>query len=478
MIALFSIVSVYLIGMIVLRLISREWSLSETLGFGFPVGMGCVTVWMFLMDVLGISLIRGTVLSGTFLLVAFLYFLLYYFKKDQDIFAPIKRYVRKGEISRLLHKQNAGVLFLSGVLIYLIYLVTVKALYWPAIHYDTIAGYDFLARAIAHEGTLHNSLFDPAHRLVSYRSIYPPLFPLSFAYAYICGEMSVKIIPILYYVSIAFSFYGLLRRYVNPLSSMLMVLILLATPEFAAQSTFLMTNMPQTIYTLIGVIGFICWFNHKGERYFALSIITLTLGVWGRTEGVVFFIPCCFALAYRLIRECRERSLFSRENVKRCLWFGIPSCVAYGTWEIYLKYVLKASDLQQPFKLGIIELKGKFDFMMRIVEEISFSSQLYGWVIYLGITAFVLNLIYLMYKREWLFFNGITLSLIVAAWCIYLWVYYQIDVPSLAIFEGYISYGYKRGLFNFLPLLLFYFATSKVVQNFSNMLYMEYPQKK
>ena len=115
---------------------------------------------------------------------------------------------------------------------------------------------------------------------------------------------------------------------------------------------------------------------------------------------------------------------------------------------------------------------------MRIVEEISFSSQLYGWVIYLGITAFVLNLIYLMYKREWLFFNGITLSLIVAAWCIYLWVYYQIDVPSLDIFEGYISYGYKRGLFNFLPLLLFYFATSKVVQNFSNMLYMEYPQKK
>lgn len=132
MIALFSIVSVYLIGMIVLRLISREWSLSETLGFGFPVGMGCVTVWMFLMDVLGISLIRGTVLSGTFLLVAFLYFLLYYFKKDQDIFAPIKRYVRKGEISRLLHKQNAGVLFLSGVLIIFVYLVTVKALYWPA----------------------------------------------------------------------------------------------------------------------------------------------------------------------------------------------------------------------------------------------------------------------------------------------------------------------------------------------------------
>lgn len=478
MTGLFSIVLVYLIGMIILRFISREWSLSETLGFSFPIGMGCVTILMFLTDILGISLTRIPVLLGTFLLMVILYFLLYYCRKDQDIFASIKRYACKGEINRLLRKQNAGVLFLSGILIYLIYLVTMKALYWPAIHYDTIAGYDFLARAIAHEGTLHNSLFDPAHRLVSYRSIYPPLFPLSFAYAYVCGGISAKIISILYYVSIAFSFYGLLRHYVNPLSAMLMVLVLLATPEFAAQSTFLMTNMPQTIYTLIGMIGFICWFNRKGERYFALSIITLTLGVWGRTEGVVFFVPCCFALAYRLIGECRGRSLFSWENIKKCLWFGIPSCIAYGTWEIYLKYVLKASDLQQPFKLGIIELKGKFDFMMRIVEEISFSSQLYGWVIYLGIAAFVLNLIYAIYKRKWSFFNGITLFLIVAAWCIYLLVYYQIDVPSLDIFEGYISYGYKRGLFNFLPLLLFYFATSGVVQNLSNMLYMEYPQKK
>ena len=467
---------VYLLGICLLRLLDNRWSLAEWLGFSFPIGMGTITLLMFLVDLLGIRLTGTTVLVLTILPIALLYAFMAIRRRDINLFSFLLPYLRRSTWIFLLRRQNLGVLFLLGLVVYVIYLVALKTLYWPPFHYDTVAGYDFLARAVAHEGTLHNALFDPAHRLASYRTLYPPLFPLSFAYFYLLG-CSAKVVSLLFYLSLAFSFYGLLRRYTNPFLSMFAVLLLLTVPEFAAQSTFLMTNMPQAVYTLIGVLAFISWFRGKGRSFLPLSIIALTLGVWGRTEGVVFFVPCCFALAWRLWTERRQRPLFSWRNIRLCLLFGLPSCIVYVVWELYLKHVLLVADMQQPFKIGLITLEGKFDYMMQLVTEVTASTQLYGIVFLLGLVVLVLNLLNALYRRSLALLNPVPLVLMLAAWCLYLLVYYQIDVPTLAEFDGYISNGYKRGLFNFLPLVLFYVATSDVMQRLSTLFYIEYPKK-
>ena len=179
----------------------------------------------------------------------------------------------------------------------------------------------------------------------------------------------------------------------------------------------------------------------------------------------------------KLWTERRQRPLFSWRNIRLCLLFGLPSCIVYVVWELYLKHVLLVADMQQPFKIGLITLEGKFDYMMQLVTEVTASTQLYGIVFLLGLVVLVLNVLNALYRRSLALFNPVPLVLMLAAWCLYLLVYYQIDVPTLAEFDGYISNGYKRGLFNFLPLVLFYVATSDVMQRLSALFYIEYPKK-
>lgn len=467
-----SIVFIYLIGLALLKSVNSKLSVAESIGFSFPIGIGIITFCMFLLNLSGILLTSGILLICNSVLVIALFCYLGV-RKKMNIFYFVRDYYRNNTFKSFIAKQNIGTLLIILAIGYLTYLVGVKTLFWPAIHYDTIAGYDFLAKAITREGTINNSLFNPEYNLISYRSIYPPLFPYSFAYCYITG-VSAKCIPLLFYISISFSFYGLLRKYVNPFLSSLGVLVLISVPEFAAQSTFLMTNMPQTAYTLIGVISFICWFQNKGDFYINVSILALTLGVWGRTEGVVFFLPCFFAILYRVWQNRKQIPLFKWTNLTLCFKFGAPPTFVYIVWELYLKYSLKAAELKQPFKLGVIDLDGKFDFMIKTVKEISFNTQLYGVVIYVFFIILLINIGLSVYKRKLQYISPLTLIIIIATWCIYLAVYYQIDIHSIEVFSGYINNGYKRGLFNFLPLLLFYCFTSTSIQKTIGLLYCQY----
>ncbi len=53
----------YLLGLSVLLLISRKYSLAELISFSFLIGMGLETVFLFLLDVVGIKYSQGVLLG-------------------------------------------------------------------------------------------------------------------------------------------------------------------------------------------------------------------------------------------------------------------------------------------------------------------------------------------------------------------------------------------------------------------------------
>jgi len=367
--------------------------------------------------------------------------------------------------------KNIQIAWIIGlaVVLYVLYAITAKSLYWPTIHYDSIAGYDFLAKAIAHEGTINNSLFDTTNKICSYRTLYPPLFPINFAYAYIMGFELPKIITALYLISLAIIYYAYSRKFVNPVANIFFLALLLITPEMLAQSAMLMTNVPQAAYTLGAVGAFFIWNKTKEKRYFVLSIVCATLGVWGRSEGIIFGGTLGIILLIYIFENRKSTSTFNINNIKKILYFAFPLILIYAIWEVFLK-VNHLDQVKQPFSIIPFYDAEKIKYLLTLTRKITFETSYYGYIINLFFIVFGLSIILQITKKEWDRESNLLITYIFVSIFFYLFVYYQIKVPLKTI-TGYITNGYKRGIFNIIPILALYISNTVWVRRFFNRLY-------
>ena len=57
------IIFCYLLGLAVLLIISRKYSLAELIGYSFLIGMGIETFFMFFLDIAGIKFSQGVLIG-------------------------------------------------------------------------------------------------------------------------------------------------------------------------------------------------------------------------------------------------------------------------------------------------------------------------------------------------------------------------------------------------------------------------------
>ena len=462
-----SVLIPFLAGVMCMLLVSRKFSLAEISGMSFPLGIAAVTLVLFLFDNLfGVGLkFQTTLLISTLLLVILIGF---YVRRSRGL-GKILHIDRKAIIAKLRDINPVFWVFLVTI-IYFFYAIAAKALYWPTFHYDSLTAYDFLGKVIANEGSFKNSIFTETPRYISYRTTYTPLFPVAMAYFQILGLETAKIIQPLFLFSILTSLYGLLRRVATPTASIFGVLLLATVPEFMAQSALQMTNMPTTFFIGTGVIAIYLWYLDKDTHYYWLACLLLFCGSWGRLEVIVFIVGIGTLVLYRMFLMKKELVLFSKNNILMSALLGLPSLVLYFLWDRFLKYSLNnANEFSQPIKLGVIELEGKFSYMMNLVMKNTLNTQLYGLVIYMFIAISVLTLAYPLLagkKTRSDIIMPILLSILLT-WGLYILVYYQIDVKGgLNGVDTYINHGYKRGLFGFLPLMVFGIICSPLSNRF------------
>jgi len=141
--------------------------------------------------------------------------------------------------------------------IYIIFLVLViafvgmsiiKAVYWPAVSYDSVAGYDLYGKLIA-EGVNPYKL-ESIQEGVGNRGKIPPLIPTGLALFKIVGLNSQLLMSLILLTTCLLLYFNIK----NKTHAIIAVFLTVVTPEFIAFSSIVNTNTAVALFVLGGVI--------------------------------------------------------------------------------------------------------------------------------------------------------------------------------------------------------------------------------
>lgn len=442
------LVVLFVAGFSCLNLISTRFSWLEKLAFSFPLAYGFVTLMMFVYGMLGIKLTLGALYVPQLLMIA-ASAVVVYLRNDRKLSIDLKAFEPLRGFS--FFSINLPWIFTTIVLGYVVYVCLAKALFWPTIAFDSIAGYDFVAKQMAAEGTIKTSMFSEDNPYFSIRSGYPLFVPGSFAYTYMMGFATSKMATAVFILSIVLSFYALLRKYVNHTAAAIFTLLFVSTPEYIAMSALSLTNVPQSLLVISGVIPLFIWMDKQDKKYFYLALIMLALNVWARSDGINFLAGCGVAMLLYAWKHKKwlELGLFSAITI-----------IPFITWQIYLVEVFQIQNSGVFIKTLFWDGE-KLDRLMTLMWGVMKSTQYYGIAPYLIVIGILANALYITKK------NYMLLISIMASLMIYIWMYYQMDNLGEDFrfsLKAMITSSYKRGMFSFIALFYFYVAISPMSQ--------------
>ncbi|MDR0566842.1 MAG: hypothetical protein LBG47_07400 [Prevotellaceae bacterium] len=434
----FGLSTTVLLGICVALSISQRLKLPEVVGLAFPVGIGLQTFLMILLDVLNIRITATSVLTGSWLAIAAA---ATFFYLRRDLLRGWWRYAGR------LTRPKISWLWLLSLLATGVVLVMIfdKTMFFPTFDTDSVRGFNLVGKVVAHEGTLKNcSLFtDPNHWEMhgpgSYMT-YTPLLQLAYAYVYMLGAATSKIVSALLYVSLAVAFYGVTSRFATHTLTALATFFTVFTPEMLAFSAMSGTNVPHAVYASLGILFFVAWYYKKIPSLLWVSAALLICNSWTRSEGVAFAGAACCVMLWYSIRTKTYRKPFLFAAL--CLF---PTVF----WQLFLKlYNME----------GVVTFVRSWD-SHRVAVEVTEIWQLFKSFTYYGFTflcfliALLSNVWAMVKKRDHL----ATLALIFLACLFYSVLIYLVDYTWDSL-EAVLRSSYKRFLFSFVPLLWFYTA--------------------
>lgn len=449
------LIGLFITGFAGINLISIRFSLLEKLAFSIPLAIGLITFSMFAFDVFGIDINLKTLLIPQSLLV---------------LTAIGSSIIRKDGFTNWFNTHeiqtwrsfnffsiNLPWLLMFFVLGLLLYVVVSKALFWPTVSFDSITGYDFVGRIIAAEGKINSSMFDAELPYYSIRSGYPLFVPGSFAYAYLAGFDSSKIISVLLIISTAFMYYALLRKFLGHTWSMLFTLLFLSTAEYIAMSALSLSNVPHTLLAVSAVLLIFIWNESKEKHYLILGTVLMALNVWARSDGVVFIIGTACALILPAVKH---------REWKPILFFVFFSSLPFLVWQSYKQQVLHITNADV-FVKEIGFDSQKLDQMIDLIVGLFSNTQYFGIVMFVVPIGIVLN-----YKTITTKYFHLLVAVAISI-LVYTSLYYFMDNKSEEFgysLKAMINSSYKRGMFAFVGLGYFYVAISPMSLKLSKLL--------
>jgi hypothetical protein len=445
------ILMLYLSGAALLVRLHNGLSWKEMVSFSFVIGLGVNTFFMFLCDVIGFGFNQYVLFFATFALIVFSYDLLF------DYYRSHKQYIRLPTLS--LSEMNYPAIVLFFVIFVLFYIITTKNLYWPTSEHDAIGSFDKLGMVMALEGKLKISLFEWG--LQGSGGIYPPFFHGGIAYMYLFGAESPKIITTLFFISMLLSFYAIAKMYVSSIVALFFTLLLEITPELYSHAALLLGNLPTTATVGLAALTLFVALDKNDMRYLWLSAIFTALALWCRNDTIGFAIAALGIVAFHFLKE---------KNWKVILIFSSISFSTFIIWTLYLKFkidIVQGSRFVDDFGFNL----NKFDIIITyIIAMLSWKqfgtlppgTMLYGLGFLIPLILILLNFKSLKSDRPFI------LVYFLVSFLIYSLIFYLIDEqkqssPITELMES----SFKRGMFCFLPILLFYAATNPLSRKFS-----------
>ncbi|HEY0261829.1 MAG TPA: hypothetical protein VGB95_02305 [Chitinophagales bacterium] len=437
---------VYLTGTALLLRFGKNFSWKETISFSFLIGIAAETFFMFLADVIGFGFTQLVLFFASFAVIALNYDLMYdYFQQKRSEF-------------KLPTFSNYAAIILTLVIGYLFYVNAERNLYWATTEHDAISSFDKLGMVMANEGHIKISLFD--YNLQGSGGIYPPLFHGAIAYVYLFGAENPKIITTLFYFSLLLGFYALAKKYVSSINALFFTLLLEMVPEIFAHGHYLLGNIPTA--TNVGMAALTLFValdknlptGQAGDKsYLWLSAVLTAIALWTRNDIIGFAVAATAIVTVRFLRQKEWKTI------------GIYAAIAFSTfiiWSLYLKFKIA---IPQTERFDFSQATGlRFKTMMLYIGVMlnginGFGHELFGLTFVISFLFILLNIKNIATDR------GYILVYILIAFLGYFLVFFFIsEKAQQASISDLMESSFKRGLFCFIPPLLFYASTCKFSQ--------------
>lgn len=438
---------IFLIGLLVLKHISIQFSTTELIGMSFPMGLGLWSVGLMSADVFGLPVGSKTCALGIILSLVVVLSAILIFRAQKFNFKPS---LLKPSVPVFIKKPldiNLAYVVMMGLIVTIVSILIGKSLYWPVINYDSINGFDFLAKLIKEENTINSSILSGANPAYSVRSFYPPLLVHALALTYIFEMGTSKIIPVLFLFSVIVTLYAYIKKENSHTLAALGVFILCITPEYISFNALISSNTPAALYLFIGLASYDLWLKKRERRYFILTMVGMALAVWTRTETIIFAFITGLSLLYKAWKD---------KALKYVLTYSIVTLTPFFAWQLYLHFFISVENAQ-PIITHLYRDDVKFSNMLKQMKYVMLQSNYFGYTIFILLSQIALNLLFLFKDKRMLHlsvqFIGFALLLV--------FVYYQIDTDYSSYSSGgWIGSGFKRGLFYFIPIGCYYIANS------------------
>lgn len=312
------IIIILIMGLLIVCLISKELSCIEKIGLSFPIGIGVQTMLMALINLCGLRLTAISVLSSG-LLMLFVLLVLLFRRNSQTHLHPIQGLDTS--------KYNMVWMLFIGLVIYFEYMNFVKCMYFPTFDRDSLAGFDTIGYVIAQEHTFrHISLFQhdympSIHNAGSYIT-YAPMTQLSYAFVYLLGAETSKLIPAFIFLFFLITFYGVMKRISGHTCAAVATFLTMITPEMIAFSSLSATNVIHAVSASLGIIYIALWTKYKSQEDLLLGSLLLGLNIWTRTDGIVFVLGALPVIGFISIKINNGKHSFHHYVLLFLHYFG------------------------------------------------------------------------------------------------------------------------------------------------------------
>lgn len=440
------IIIILLIGFLAINILSAGFSWSEKIGLSFPVGLGMQTILMAIINLCGIRLTVTSVLTSALFLIIVLLIPVYLHKDEYA--AHYKNSFR----FKSTGGYNLVWIFFIVLTVYLEYMNFAKCMYFPTFDRDSLAGFDTIGYVIAQEHTLKGlSLFQSdympqIHHAGSY-IVYAPMVQLSYAFVYILGAETSKLVPALTYLFFLIAFYACMKRVTTKTGAAIATFFMMITPEMLAFSTLSATNVIHAASASLGIIYISIWFKHRDRKDLYIGSLLLGLNIWTRTDGIVFILAVLLAVCI----DVNKRGTW--KNLLPVLLSLSPALL----WMVFKK----ASNMYTD-SIAILHPFYDAEKAVTIWEYMKshYANTLYyGWTFIALLISLALNIKNLSKKGD----NLPLLVMMVTASVLYMIALYQIDYKWDTI-HNVLAYSAKRFLFCFVPMAWFYSISNQWVQ--------------
>ncbi|MDR0349582.1 MAG: glycosyltransferase family 39 protein [Tannerella sp.] len=441
----------FILGFSVISAVSHRFSLPEKLGMSFIIGVGIQTLLMAILDLLSIPLTITSIFIFSFIiLLAALFFC---HKTKNELINEFKSF----SFRHINCKQYMVILWLIVLIAvgYIEFLNWEKCVYFPTFDRDSIVGFDFMGRVIAHEHKMGLSgYFTGEYSFLGNKGAsythYTPFVHLSYAYVYLLGAETSKMINALFFLSFIITFYAALRNKITPTLAISATLFTLLVPEFTAFSSMSATNVLHATYASLAVIYAWLFFNTNQKRYFGLMIILSALNIWTRQEGIVFIA----AIACMLLIKAVKNKPFK----KLLVIYSVLTVLPFIYWLVYLK-IFNLGSQSESMNLMPFWDANKFNTIREMTWWLLSNTTYYSLTFIVFGLAILASLFFMIKKRTNYELPGMFLISLLC-FCI---LVYQIEYNWDSL-ENVMNYSCKRFLFCFVPIAWAFTFTNPLME--------------